>query len=145
MKFLIALLVGAASAFAFQPYALWPLMPVAFAVLCELIARAPRLRSAIGLGYAFSVGQFCVGLNWIAHAFTFQYFMPSQTGYLAVVLLSLYLAIYPGLAALLAWALRASRGRFALAFGAAWIVSEWLRATLFTGFAFAGICRRYRR
>ena len=50
MKFLIALLVGAASAFAFQPVGLWPLMPLAFAILCEMIARAPTLRRAIAIG-----------------------------------------------------------------------------------------------
>ena len=35
MNLLIALLLGAASAFAFQPVALWPLMVLAFAALCE--------------------------------------------------------------------------------------------------------------
>jgi len=136
MKFLIALLVGAASAFAFQPYALWPLMPIAFAVLCELIARAPRLRSAIGLGYAFSVGQFSVGLNWIATAFTFQAAMPAWLGWVAVFLLSLYLAVYPMLAAGLAWRFgRERRVALVLALAGSWAICEWLRGTMFTGFA----------
>ena len=136
MNFLIALLAGAASAFAFQPYALWPLMPIAFALLCELIARAPRLRSAIGLGYAFSVGQFCVGLNWIATAFTFQAAMPAWLGWVAVVLLSLYLAVYPMLAAGLAWRFgRTRRVALLLALAGSWAICEWLRGTMFTGFA----------
>ena len=86
MNFLIALLVGAASSFAFQPVGLWPLMPVAFAILCELIARAPSLRRALLIGWGFSVGQFCVGLNWIATAFTFQAAMPAWLGWVAVLL-----------------------------------------------------------
>ena len=136
MNFLIALLAGAASAFAFQPYALWPLMPIAFALLCELIARAPRLRSAIGLGYAFSVGQFCVGLNWIATAFTFQAAMPAWLGWVAVVLLSLYLAVYPMLAAGLAWRYgRERKVALVLALAGSWAICEWLRGTMFTGFA----------
>ena len=136
MKFLISLLVGAASAFAFQPYALWPLMPIAFAILCELIARAPRLRSAIGLGYAFSVGQFSVGLNWIATAFTFQAAMPAWLGWVAVFLLSLYLAVYPMLAAGLAWRFgRERRVALVLALAGSWAICEWLRGTMFTGFA----------
>ena len=44
MNPLIALLLGILSAFAFQPLGLWLLMPLAFAGLCELIARAPTLR-----------------------------------------------------------------------------------------------------
>ena len=136
MKFLIALLVGAASAFAFQPVGLWPLMPLAFAILCEMIARAPTLRRALLIGWGFAIGQFCVGLNWIATAFTFQAAMPAWLGWVAVVLLSLYLAAYPMLATGLAW--RFGRDRplgLVLALAGGWAIAEWLRATMFTGFA----------
>ena len=92
---LIALALGLASAFAFQPYALWPLMPLAFVGLCGLIERAPSLRRSLLLGWLFGVGQFVIGLNWIATAFTFQAAMPAWLGWVAVVALSLYLAVYP--------------------------------------------------
>ena len=136
MNFLIALLVGAASAFAFQPFALWPLMPLAFAVLSEVIARAPTLRRALIVGWGFGVGQFCIGLNWIATAFTFQAAMPAWLGWVAVVLLSFYLAFYPMLAVGLAWRFGRNR-RLAqvLALAGAWAICEWLRGTMFTGFA----------
>src|SRR5918994_6212387 len=103
MPYLIAILAGALSALAFQPVGWWPLMPVAFAALCELIARAGSLKRALLTGWLFGVGQFVVGLNWIATAFTYQAAMPAWLGWLAVVLLSLYLAIYPALATGLAW------------------------------------------
>ncbi|WP_309601667.1 apolipoprotein N-acyltransferase [Sphingomonas sp.] len=136
MHLLFALALGLCSAFAFQPFGWWPLMPLAIAGLFELIARAPTQRRAIGLGWWFAVGQFCIGLNWIATAFTFQAAMPAWLGWVAVVALSLYLAIYPMLATGLAW--RIGRDRPAvlvLALAGAWIVNEWLRATMFTGFA----------
>ena len=136
MIFLIALIAGAASAFAFAPYSLWPLMPLAFAALCEIIARAPTLRRALLIGWGFSVGQFCIGLNWIATAFTFQAAMPPWLGWVAVVLLSFYLAFYPMLAAGLAWKFgRERRLALVLALAGAWAVCEWLRGTMFTGFA----------
>src|SRR5690349_12252498 len=103
MHFLIALIVGAMSAFAFEPVGWWPLMILAIAVLCELILRAGSLKRALVLGWLFGLGQFCIGLNWIATAFTFQAAMPAWLGWIAVVLLSLYLAIYPAMAAGLAW------------------------------------------
>jgi apolipoprotein N-acyltransferase len=53
----------------------------------------------------------------------------------AVVLLSFYLAVYPALAALGAWLARRNSLALVLTFGASWIVSEWLRAWVFTGFA----------
>src|SRR3546814_15179354 len=62
--------------------------------------------------------------------------MPVWLGWVAVLLLSLFLAIYPAVATGLAW--RFGRGdvfRFTLLFAAAWMLTEWLRGYLFTGFA----------
>ena len=132
----LSFLAGLAAAFGFEPIGLWPLTLAAFAVLLWLVRSAPRLRSALARGWWFGVGHFILGLNWIATAFTYQAEMPASLGYLAVVLLSLYLAVYPAAAAGLAW--RRGRGNdlaLVLVFAAAWIVTEWLRATLFTGFA----------
>ncbi|HZB69634.1 MAG TPA: apolipoprotein N-acyltransferase [Sphingomicrobium sp.] len=136
MTALIAVLAGILSAFAFQPVGWWPLMPLAFAALCELLLRAGSLRRALLIGWLFGLGQFVVGLNWIATAFTYQAAMPAWLGWIAVVLLSLYLAIYPALAAGLGWRLGAGRQvPLLLALGGAWAVTEWLRAGMFTGFA----------
>jgi apolipoprotein N-acyltransferase len=131
-----ALVAGAISAFAFQPVGWWPLMILAMAGLCELIARATSLKQSLLIGWLFGVGQFVVGLNWIATAFTYQAAMPAWLGWIAVVLLSLYLAIYPMLSAGLAWRFGA-KNRMALVFALAgsWALTEWLRATMFTGFA----------
>ena len=134
--FLLALLLGAASAFAFQPAGLWPLMPLTFAALCELIARAPTLRRALLIGWGFGVGQFAISLNWIATAFTFQAAMPAWLGWVAVVLVALYLAIYPMLATGLSWKLSHQKPLpLVLALAGAWAITEWLRAGIFTGFA----------
>jgi apolipoprotein N-acyltransferase len=131
-----AFLAGLASACGFEPLGLWPLSLAAFALLLWLVRSAPGLRGALARGWWFGVGHFVLGLNWIATAFTYQAEMPAWLGWIAVVLLSLYLAVYPAVAAGLAW--RWARGdglRLALVFAAAWIVTEWLRASLFTGFA----------
>lgn len=132
---LIALATGALSAFAFQPVGMWILMPLALAGLCELIWRSTSLKQALGLGWAFGLGQFVVGLNWIATAFTYQAKMPAWLGWVAVVLLSLYLAVYPALAAGLAWRFKGER-RLALilVLSGAWAITDWLRGTMFTGF-----------
>lgn len=135
-RYLIALVAGAVSAFSFQPVGLWPLMLLAFAVLCELLRRTDRLRGALLTGWLFGLGQFVIGLSWIATAFTYQAAMPAWLGWIAVVLLSLYLAVYPMLAASVAWTF--GRGRplaLVLGLAGAWAVTEWLRAGIFTGFA----------
>ncbi len=131
-----AFLAGLASALGFAPLSLWPVTVAAFAVLLWLIETAPSLRSALARGWWFGLGQFVLGLNWIATAFTYQAAMPAWLGWVAVVLLSLYLAIYPAAAAGLAWRWgRRNRHALVLILAAAWLVTEWLRASLFTGFA----------
>jgi apolipoprotein N-acyltransferase len=133
--FVYALIAGAVSAFAFEPAGLWPLLPVAFAFLCEFICRAKSVGRGLLVGWGFGLGQFAIGLNWIATAFTFQSNMPAWLGWVAVLLLSLYLAVYPALAAGLAWRFgRADRVVLVTVLGGAWAITEWLRGTMFTGF-----------
>ncbi len=131
-----AFLAGAVSALGFAPLGLWPLTIIAFAILLRLVEAAPNLRSALARGYWFGAGHFIIGLNWIAGAFAFQDAMPVWFGWIAVVGLSLFLSLYPAMASGLAWLIgRSNALRFTLVFAGAWIISEWLRATLLTGFA----------
>src|SRR6478752_3193781 len=132
---LYAFLAGAVSACAFEPMAWWPLMLIAVAFLCEFLDRSKSMGRSLLIGWAFGLGQFVVGLNWIATAFTFQAAMPPWLGWVAVVLLSLYLAIYPALAAGLAWRFgRDDRVVLVVVLGGAWAITEWLRGSMFTGF-----------
>jgi apolipoprotein N-acyltransferase len=133
---LLALLGGAIAACGFQPLGIWPLALAGLALLTALIRNAPRLGAAMAVGWWFGLGHFVLGLNWIATSFTYQSNMPAWLGWIAVVLLSLYLAVYPAAAAGLAWKYgRRSPPALVLVLAAAWIVTEWLRATVFTGFA----------
>lgn len=140
---LFALVAGLVSATGFAPLQWWPLTLAALAALLLLVHRAPSLRAALLRGWVFGVGHFTVGNNWIQHAFTYQDKMPPWLGYFAVVALALYLAVYPAIAAGITWQFGTSVGTdrakapgAALAFAgaAAWILGEWLRATLFTGY-----------
>ena len=96
---------GALSAYGFAPWGLWPLTLACFALLIHLIAHAQNTKRAFILGWLFGVGHFTFGNQWIAVAFTFQAAMPIWLGYIAVVALALYLAVYPALAAAGAWLL----------------------------------------
>src|SRR5690606_15142233 len=133
----VALLIGVIAATGFRPLALWPLALLAIGAFLILVERAPDWRRAALLGWLFGVAHFTFGNAWIATAFTYQAEMPAVLGWLAVPLLSLYLAIYPALAALGARAL-AGKGRawvIALALAGCWTLSEMLRARVFTGYA----------
>lgn len=146
LGFPIAFLLGLATACGFAPLELWPLTLIGFAGWMAMIARASTLRRSLALGWWFGLGHFTMGLNWIATAFYYQDAMPHWLGWVAVLLLSLYLAVFPAAAAGLAWRWgiplstlprrrEPAYGAFVLIFASAWIVTEWLRATMFTGFA----------
>src|SRR5512139_164578 len=131
----LALLLGALAAAGFAPLSLWPLTLLAFAGFVALIERATHWRQAAMRGWLFGLAQFSFGNAWIATAFTYQAKMPAWLGWVAVVALSLYLAVYPALAAAGAWRF-GRRGTLPLVLGLAgcWTVAEWLRGWVFTGF-----------
>ena len=145
MRFILPILFGAVAATGFAPLELVPLTLVAVALWLRLVHDAPSLKRAMLTGWLFGVGHFTVNNNWIQHAFDFQDRMPPEIGYVAVVGLALYLALFPMITAGLLWRLASPRSRgddamrpglaFALVAGATWIVGEYLRSTLFTGYA----------
>lgn len=135
----LALLAGLAAALAMEPWSLWPLAPLGVALLLLLLSARPAL--GFGLGAAFGFGHFLLGLGWIAEAFAFQSAMPAAMGRVAVAGLSLFLALYPALAA---WGAGLVVRRHAgpapllpltLALAGLFPGTEMLRGLLFTGFA----------
>jgi apolipoprotein N-acyltransferase len=110
-------------------------MPLAFAALasCSHARRQPAAGAADRL--AVRRRPVRLGLNWIATAFTYQAAMPAWLGWVAVVLLSSTSPSIrrspPGSAG----ASGSAAGALVLALAGGWAVTEWLRATMFTGFA----------
>ncbi|TNE60362.1 MAG: apolipoprotein N-acyltransferase [Sphingomonadales bacterium] len=133
---LASLLLGAISAVGFPPLQLWPIGLAALAAIIALLGRAENWRLAAQIGWLFGFAHLTVANNWIATAFTYQAEMPVVLGWFAVPLLCTYLAVYPALAALIAHLVgrKAPPLIFSAIFAAAWIVTEWLRSWVFTGY-----------
>jgi apolipoprotein N-acyltransferase len=133
---LSAILLGLVAACGYPPLHLWPLGLVALAGFVWLIHDAPTWRSALGRGWLFGWAHLTLANNWIATAFTYQAKMPELLGWAAVPLLCIYLAWYPAFAALAAHLLAKRRPfwAFGLVLAGAWIVTEWLRGWVFTGY-----------
>lgn len=133
----VALVCGAVAALAYPPLGLWPVGVVGVAGLLWLVRDARGWREAAARGWLFGVAHFTLTNNWIATAFTHQAEMPAAMGWVAVPLVSAYLAIYPALAA---GATRALVRKpvllpVTLLFAATWIAGEWLRSWVFSGYA----------
>jgi apolipoprotein N-acyltransferase len=133
---LTAIALGLIAACAYPPLHLWPLGLAALAGFVWLLHSAENWKHAAARGWLFGWAHLTLANNWIATAFTHQAKMPEVLGWAAVPLLCVYLAVYPMLAALAAHLL--ARGRslhnFGLVLAGTWIVTEWLRGWVFTGY-----------
>lgn len=128
----LALAAGGIAALGFAPMG-WRLATFAgLAALVWLCERAPG--RAGWTGWWWGLAHFAVGTRWIAEAFQYQAKMPPEVGWVAVAGLAALLATMPALACALTWRLaRTPRARLWL-FPAAWMLGEWVRSWLLTGF-----------
>lgn len=147
--YLVALAAGALNTLSFAPtpHGGWLELAV-FVFLFAWLTRTTGWRSAALTGGAFGFGNFVTGVWWLYVSMHFYGGMPAPLAGTALMLFSLYLALYPALAAGV-WSFCAGHARNgkatddvpfsptwhgALAFASAWAVGEWLRGTVFTGF-----------
>ena len=131
----IAALAGALTLFAFAPFGFAGIAPVAFGVLAWLWQRAPTAREGAWLGFAFGAGLFGAGVSWLTIALETFGGMPAALAVIAVGALCAFLALYPALAGYVAIRFTAPGSwQRALAVAGAFVLAEWLRGWVFTGF-----------
>ncbi|MHA1568739.1 MAG: apolipoprotein N-acyltransferase [Alphaproteobacteria bacterium] len=132
----LALLAGAALPLAFAPLDLVPLAFLSPAILFGLWRNASP-RRAFETGLLFGLGQFGVGVSWVYVAIHDVGGSPAWLAAGLTALFIAFLALYPGLAGWLSVRLRPRRpGRawLLLIVPAVWVLVEWLRGWLLTGF-----------
>ncbi|MDE2220324.1 MAG: apolipoprotein N-acyltransferase, partial [Gammaproteobacteria bacterium] len=132
---LLALGAGALLPLAFAPFGCWPLAIISPALLMWLWSGAAPRRAAL-LGFAYGVGTFGVGTSWLY--ISIHEYGPASVGFsaAAVALVVVYMAAYQ---ALLGWCVARflpPRGawRWYAGLPALWLLSEWLRGWLLSGF-----------
>ena len=93
-------------------------------------------KHAAGYGFLWGLGFFVAGLHWISVSILDFGGLPVPVAALLVVLLCAYLAIYPALCAYLVnrFASHSSLLRYFIAFPAIWLITDWLRGWVMTGF-----------
>lgn len=132
---LAAVFVGASTTLAFAPYELWPIAFISPALLLLLIHQQSAKR-ALWIGYAWGLGQFATGVSWVHVSIDNFGGMPKIASVFLMSLLIGYLAIY---SALFSWSLNrffpnGNRTRYLLAAPALWLIFDWLRGWVMTGF-----------
>lgn len=133
----ISFVAGGLTVLALPPFSWLIAVPVAFSALFLVLRQVSTARAFL-IGWAYGVGQFGLGIFWIAESF---YVDAERFGALAIPAvagLSAGLAIFPALAAAF-FAHIAQRRRVAdiqagLLLATCWVAAEWLRGHFLTGF-----------
>ncbi|AGA34181.1 Apolipoprotein N-acyltransferase / Copper homeostasis protein CutE [Thioalkalivibrio nitratireducens DSM 14787] len=132
---LLSLLAGATLVLAFAPFDHYLLAPLSLALWFALL-RGAGPRHALRHGYAFGLGLFGAGANWIFNSLLIFGEAPLVVATLITALFVLYLALYP---ALLAWIAARLFGRarllsWLLALAGGFVLLEALRGWFLSGF-----------
>ena len=131
-----AVAAGAVSALAFAPLAFFPALLLGYAALVLLLdgaaGGARKMRRAAALGWAFFFGQFAIGLHWIVYPFLIYDATLWELPF--ALLMPAGLALFGGLAAVIALPFWSKGPGRILAFAIAAASAEWLRGHVLTGF-----------
>lgn len=131
---LVSFLAGALLTSSFSPLSFLPGVFLAFPLMIFLLDRAKDARQAFGSGWWAGFGLFSVGLTWIGHSFTQQDNVPVVLAPFAILALAGLMALY---VATMFWVSKKLWTRHpvrVLLFAAVWILFEFARGFLFTGF-----------
>lgn len=155
---LAVFIAGLSCVFGFAPFGVFVIPLLALAMLFALWSRADSPRTAGWLGFSFGLGWFVAGIGWIYVALHDYGDMPMLLALPATLLFAAFLALFPALAgyaqarfpALTGAVFRSpeqernSRTEAAYSLPAqvslcvlmpaVWVLVEWLRGTIFTGF-----------
>ncbi len=128
---LIALLAGAVFIFALAPYGIWPLALVSPAILYALLMPDMSGKRAFLIGQAYGTGLWCVGAFWLYTSIHVYGDTPAWLALIMIALMGLGMGLFHGFLALV---FNRMVGRQPLSFAALWILQEWMKTWLFTGF-----------
>lgn len=136
-----AFAAGVLSVAAYAPIGLFPLAPLSLAALAALLVRAGGVRRGFLLAFLWGLGAFLAGVSWLYVALNRYGGMPAPLAGLAILLFCAMLALFPALAGVLFVRLRPVAGVLlpAALFAALWLLTEWLRGWVLTGFPWLAV------
>lgn len=135
IRFILTVISGASATLAFAPYSIWPFAFVAPLALLVLIHQQTTKKST-WLGFFWGIGYFGTGISWVHISIDNFGGMPMAAGLFLMIGLISYLALYPMLFTFLLQRFFTSHTltKYLLTIPALWLVTDWLRGWVFTGF-----------
>jgi len=135
----VLLILGAAlAAIAELPYGGWIQIPILSLLWWRLDSQTPgSIKKQFLLGLVFGLGYFIVGLWWLYISLHDVGGMNAALACMGVLLLSAYVALYFSLATLVIPLFKKNR-LSGLFLASSWVLAEFLRGYIFTGFPWMG-------
>jgi len=135
MRVLLAVVVGGLTVLAFAPFSFFPLAVLTLAFLYDLLSKSTA-REGFLIGWSFGIGLMGFGISWVRISLSEYGNMAPWLADLMTLLLVVVMALYYGIAGARVGRINSGPRWCAplLAFPAAWVLTEWLRGWLFTGF-----------
>ncbi len=139
-RYLLSLLSGALLVTAFAPLNFWPVALFVPAGLLHLLQKMNAKQAAIS-GFCFGLGLFGTGVWWVFISLNYYGQAPWLFAGLATALLVVYLAVYSALFSFLLVRYFPTHDivKLVIVAPALWILLEWLRSIIFTGFPWLSI------
>ncbi len=132
---LLAAFIGALTPLSFAPFEIWPVAIFSPAFLLLLLNKQSAKQGAI-ISYFWSIGLLAVGISWVHISMDSFGGMPKIASLFLMAILVSYLSIYSGIfgGLLNRFFPSSNLTRFLLAAPALWIITDWLRGWMLTGF-----------
>jgi apolipoprotein N-acyltransferase len=140
LKLISCFLSGALLPLAFSPYD-YPIIAILSLAWLFYTVLNSKPKDAEYFGYVFGLGMFGVGVSWLHISINLFGGVNLAGALIITFVLVAYLSLYPALLAFVYQRLFANKGIlvFVIVMPTLWVLSEWFRSSIFTGFPWLNI------
>ncbi|MCP5173586.1 MAG: apolipoprotein N-acyltransferase [Moraxellaceae bacterium] len=129
---LLCLGLGALFPFSLAPYHAWPIALISLALLADLLHQQTP-KQALLRGWGFGIGLWGVGVSWLYVSIHEYGFTPAWLAVLMVAFVAVVMGLFTGVMGYVYSRFKLDR-RAILGFAPLFVLFEWLKTWLFTGF-----------
>lgn len=130
---ILAFLCGWLSVAALPPFYLFPFLFITFGIFLGLLNLFPGFKNGFKIGYAFGFGFFAFGFSWIGNALLIDIASFGWLYPLVLIACGAFFGLFAAFPAAISSYFTSFRARY-LALAALWVIFEWLRSFILTGF-----------
>ena len=137
IKRLFAIIAGCLVPFAFSPFGYYFLVIVSLTTLFYLWYKTESARESFILGYLFAFAMFGIGVNWLHISINLFGGINILGALFFTYLLIAFISLYPAICGYIT--IRYYQRYFILSLPSLWLITEWCRGWVFTGFPWLNV------